>query len=254
MRSALYRGEVVHSRTRPVGHRLRRPIVMPLLFLDEVDRLRLRPLFSTRRAAPMRFRRRDYLGEPGDDLAGAVRAEVRRELGFTPGGPVALLAAVRTWGWLFNPLAIYYCFGSDGERIEAVVLEVTNTPWGDRVGYVLDGRSGALTGRFEKRMHVSPFLPMGMTYDIRLGVPGERCTVSITVSRGDTVMLRAAMRLERRALSRATLAWTMVRHPLMTHRISLGIYREALALWRKGVPFLAHPDRRVGAEPAPHRP
>jgi DUF1365 family protein len=51
------------------------------------------------------------------------------------------------------------------------------------------------------------------------------------------------MVLHRRPADRRSLGRVLWRYPLMTMRVSWGIYRQALALRRKGVPFHPHPDR-----------
>ena len=90
-----------------------------------------------------------------------------------PTGPVTLLAHLRTFGWLFNPLAVYYCWTAGGDALDAVVLEVTNTPWGERHWYVLDARDGETPTTVAKAMHVSPFLPMDVEYRITWTTPGD---------------------------------------------------------------------------------
>ena len=56
-------------------------------------------------------------------------------------GPAARRTCA-TFGHCFNPVSFYYCFDAAGERVEAVVAEVTNTPWGERHAYVLAARAG----------------------------------------------------------------------------------------------------------------
>ena len=137
---AIYEGTVRHRRFVPLRE------FAPKLFLayldvdalpGSLDRL---PLWSARRPAPVRFRRRDFLDGTDRPLGAAVRDLVQARLGRRPTGPVHLLAQLRTFGWLFNPLAVYYCWTADGRALDAVVLEVTNTPWGERHWYVLDAR------------------------------------------------------------------------------------------------------------------
>ena len=138
VRSAVYTGVVGHHRLRPVDHAFCYRLAMTFLRLDEVDEVLARhPLWSRRRGSPVRFRRDDFLGDPARDLTDEVKDLVEAELGFRPAGPVAVLAHVRTFGWCFNPLAAYYCYDADGTRVEAQVLSVTNTPWGERTEYVL---------------------------------------------------------------------------------------------------------------------
>ena len=95
------------------------------------------PLWSHERANAVSFRRRDYLGDPSMPLDRSVRDLVEQRTGRRPDGPISLLTQVRTWGWLFNPISVYYCFAPDGETVDAIVVEVTNTPWHERTTYVL---------------------------------------------------------------------------------------------------------------------
>lgn len=59
-----------------------------------------------------------------------------------------VLTHVRTFGHHFNPISLYYCFEPGGERVEKVLAEVTNTPWGERRNYLLDGLSATVEKDF----------------------------------------------------------------------------------------------------------
>jgi hypothetical protein len=156
---------------------------------------------------------------------------------------VRLLAHHRSLGWCFNPIALYYCYDAEGGALEAVVADVTNTPWGESHAYVIDVRGGVRDIKPErKRMHVSPFLPMDLTYHFRLAAPGRRCVFSITVTRGGAVVLRAVLSLRRQPLTRGAVAGLLMRHPLMTHRVSLAIYSHALRLWLRRAPCVPHQE------------
>jgi uncharacterized protein len=240
--SALYEGTVIHQRTRAHASGFVRRVAMPLLDLDEVDGLiDLAPLWRAERAAPIAFRRQDFMGDPDTSLRVTVLDLVQCRIGFRPNGPVRLLAHHRTWGWCFNPIALYYCYDT-GETLQAVVADVTNTPWGESHAYVLDVRGGLGDVRAEpKRLHVSPFLPMDLMYHFRLTAPGRRCGLGITVTRGASVVFRAGLSLRRRPLTRRSVAGLLVRHPLMTHRVSAGIYAQAARLWLRRARYVAHP-------------
>ena len=162
LRSALYEGTVTHRRAEP-AHRFDSPVALPLLFLDELAELRAaHPLVDfdpsphrRRWPAAIRLRRDDYLPSDAITVRGAVEDAVAAA-GGSVRGPVAMLGHVRTWGWLFNPVTLYYCFDPSGRDVEWTVLEVSNTPWHERCSYVV-GPPGE--HRFAKAMHVSPFLP-----------------------------------------------------------------------------------------------
>ena len=104
---------------------------MLLADLDELpDAFDRHPLWSARRAAPVRFRRADYLGDPELPLADAARDLVADRTGRRPDGPVRLLTMARTLGVGYNPVSFYYLY-TDTETVQAMIAEVTNTPWGE---------------------------------------------------------------------------------------------------------------------------
>jgi DUF1365 family protein len=248
--SALYRGTVRHRRFGPVPHTFERPIVLTLLDLGEagalVDRL---PLWSRRRWAPVQFRRRDYLdGSATSPLAEAVGDVVEERLGRRPRGPVRVLTHLRTWGWLFNPITVYWCFEPDGTTLDVVVLEVTNTPWREREHYVVAATS--VTGRgvvFPKTLHVSPFLDEDVDYRLSFAAPdtapGSSLDLRLEVLRDGRKVFDADLWLTRTELTTRNALAAVFRRPFETMRVSLAIYRQAARLTAKGVAFVAHPDR-----------
>jgi uncharacterized protein len=243
--SAIYEGVVTHRRHAPVAHAFRQRLFLMYLDLGELPQLfDGHPLWSARRPAAAWFRRADYLGAPDVPLADAVRDLVEVRLGARPAGPVRMLAHLRYLGHCFNPVTFYWCFAPDGEGVEAIVAEVTNTPWGERHAYAAPGEGnadGVLDSRHEKAMHVSPLLPMDMTYRWRVSAPGERLAIAIDCERDGVRVFDARLALRRRAISRRSLTTVLARHPAMTLRVLGGIYGQALRLRLKGAPWHPHP-------------
>jgi DUF1365 family protein len=234
--SAIYEGTIRHRRFAVRSHEFRHSLALVYLDLDELPRVLGGRLV---RSSPglMRFRRADYLrGE--DSLADSVRALARERLGVTVDGPVRVLTQLRTFGHCFNPVSFYYCFGSE-ERLEAVVAEVTSTPWGERHAYVLSARDSAgpvLSERFDKRLHVSPFMGMDQEYLWRASVPGPTLSVHIESREREQRVFDATLSLRRKPLTRRSLARVTARYPAATLRVLALIYGHALALKLKGVP------------------
>lgn len=248
LHSAIYEGQVVHRRMSPRPHRFSYRVALCYLDLDELPLVMAQhPLWSERPGRPVHFRREDYLGDPGTPLPEAARAVAAERLGEDPGGPVRVLAHLRTWGWCFNPLSLLFCFGPDGETPRAVIASVTNTPWGDRHAYVVtpDGvtADGRLESWFSKEMHVSPFMPMDQRYHFSISAPGRRLAARVETYEGDRMVLDASLGLGRREMDRSAMTSMLVRYPLMTWRVSAAIYLEAARLAAKGVPFHPHPAR-----------
>jgi DUF1365 family protein len=238
--SAIYSGLVSHARRGARTHAFSYRMYMLYLDLGELPGLGLRS-----------FRRSDYLGDPSRDLAGEVRDRVETALGFRPAGPVRLLTHVRSLGYVFNPVSFYYCFDEGGERLRAVVAEITNTPWGERHAYVLPAGPDGVLSTFDKAFHVSPFYPMEQAYDWRLPVPGQLLEVEMVNLEKGAEVFRARLSLRREAFSAGALRRAALLQPLMAWKVHAAIYWQALRLWVKGVPFHVHPPGR--ASPAAPR-
>ncbi len=246
--SAVYVGWVRHRRFEPVEHEFRYRLFLMYLDLGELPGvLDPYPLWSARRRAPARFRRRDFMGDPRRPLAECVRDAVEAETGRRPSGPVRLLAGLRYFGHCFNPISFYYCFDAAGERVEAVVAEVENIPWGERHAYVLargEHEGTVLTDELDKTLHVSPLMGMDQTYSFRAGEPGQRLAVHIESRPAgrDGKSFDATLSLRRRELSRSLLAGVLARYPAMSLQVVAKIYTQSLRLKLKGARYFPHPE------------
>jgi uncharacterized protein len=242
LRSGIYEGTVLHHRLEPFDRQFSYRITMVCLDLSEVDQVcAAHPLWSVERANAVSFQRRDYLGDPSVPLDVAVRDKVEAQTGLRPSGPISMLSQLRTWGWLFNPITVYYCFDPLGRSVEATVVEVTNTPWHERTAYVLDGLGIHVV---DKSLHVSPFLPMDLQHRFVLGEPGRKLVVGVDDLRDHRRIFSASMVLTRRPVDRATLGRMLWRFPVMTMRVSAGIYRQAAALYLRGAQVHPHQEPR----------
>jgi uncharacterized protein len=267
--SAIYEGWVRHRRFEPVDHSFRYRYFLVYLDLAELPGvLDPYPLWSARRRAPARFRRADYLGDPARPLDQCVRETVADSGAPRPTGPIRLLTGMRFLGHTFNPVSFYYCFDPDGRRVESVVAEVENIPWGERHAYVLDRgeREGTvLADELEKTHHVSPLMGMDQTYSFRAGTPGDRLQVHIesrprvsapAQSGGGTATLVAAppktfdatLSLRRRELSRPLMLGLLARYPAASLQTVAKIYGQAARLKLKGAEYHPHPGP-AAAEP-----
>lgn len=249
--SAAYEGWVRHRRFEPVEHEFRYPLFLMYLDLAELPEvLDPYPFFSARRRALARFRRADFIGDPGRPLDECAREAVAGVTGNRPGGPVRLLTGLRYLGHSFNPVSFYYCFEEGGKRVESVVADVRNIPWGEQHPYVLargERRGTVLGDELEKSFHVSPLMGMDQTYAFRASEPGESIAVHIeSRPRGTAAApgktFDATLSLRRRELSRRTLTRLLARYPAMSLQVVAKIYAQSLRLKLKGARYHPHPE------------
>jgi DUF1365 family protein len=254
MQSCLYFGRVSHRRhggaADPVSNAFEYRMFMAWLDLGELDRVfRGRWLWSTRRPALAWLRRADYFGDPARPLEDVVRDLVEERTGRRPAGPIRLLTHLRYFGHCFNPVSFYYCYDDTGERLETIVAEVSNTPWGERHCYVLPRDEARVRGpvqefELDKEFHVSPFLPMETRYQWRFNAPGKRLMVHLRNEQHGRHAFDATLNLERREINGPALAAALLRFPFMTMKVVLLIYWQALKLKLKGAKFYNHPAKR----------
>lgn len=240
--SCIYEGAIRHRRFGVTEHTFRHRLALTLIDLDELPGL-LGGRLVRRRPGIVRFRRTDYFGDPARPLREAIADEVERQSGVRPRGPIRLLTQLRSFGHCFNPVSFALCFDAVGERVEQVLAEVTNTPWGERHAYVIGPREGnaPVQGESDKALHVSPFIDMAQRYRWEVGEPGPSLRIHIENHGPASKTFDATLSLRRRELTPAGLRRMTVRYPAATLRTLALIYGHALALKLRGVPVQPHP-------------
>lgn len=246
-----YTGRVMHARLKPFGHRFNYSVFTILLDigrLPEADAVS--PFFSINRHNLTSFHETDHI----DPASGAqtLSAYIQRLLaqaGF-PERPdrVLLLTYPRVFGYVFNPISVYFAYKASGDLL-ALVYEVRNTFGGHHtyvcgVGQGETSPAGVRQTR-PKRLHVSPFIGMGATYHFRVQPPGDTVKIRILETEGGEPVLSATFSGDAERFSTRSLLANIARMPLMTLKVTGGIHWEALKLWLKGARFHRSP---VGME------
>lgn len=246
--NALYTGHVAHM--RPGKHRLRYPVFMLTLDLDDIP-AELKRFKHNRRALFSLFDR-DHAERGDAPLKPQIEAKLRDAGISWDGGRIVLLTMPRLFNYVFNPLSVYFCYRRDAS-IAALVHEVSNT-FGESHFYVLPPRveaNGAIKQSCAKDFFVSPFLEGGLRYEFNITPPGERVAVGMIVKRGDDIALTAAFAGERRDLTDKQLLRAWIANPLMTFKVIAGIHWEAMLMMLKGVRYLGRRGQTLPQQPPP---
>jgi uncharacterized protein len=237
--AALYFGDVMHARLKPVGDRFNYRVMSLLVDLDRLDEANQQsPLFGVNRAALYSFNEADHGNRDGSPLrAYAQRLAAEHGIDLT-GGRVLLLCYPRLLGYTFNPLSVFFCYRAGGE-LALVIYEVRNT-FGDIHAYVLPVKPGEISDagvrqQHDKLFYVSPFVEMAVRYHFRILPPGDSVKLRILETDRDGPLLAATFSGRRRALNTLTLLRSFFALPIVTVKIIAAIHWEALRLWLKGV-------------------
>jgi DUF1365 family protein len=236
--AALYFGEVMHARLKPIGHRFSYRVMSLLIDLDRLDIAdRLSPLFGVNRPALYSFSESDHGERDGTPLRLYAQRRAAEHGIDLSGGRVRLLCYPRLLGHTFNPLSVYFCDRADG-ALALLIYEVRNT-FGDIHAYALPVKPAEVSEAGvrqaqDKLFYVSPFLEMAMRYHFRVFPPGERVKLRILETDREGPVLAATFNGGRRALTTAALLRSLVSLPLVTFKIVAAIHWEALRLWIKG--------------------
>ncbi|AZP19187.1 DUF1365 domain-containing protein [Streptomyces aquilus] len=230
---ALYPCTITHVRTTPRRYALRHRTYLWLIDPDRPPRLP-RPLRSLARFDP----RDHFTGDQSSVRAGLDAFLAGHGVGLD-GGRVLMLTQARVFGYVFNPLTLYWCHGPDG-RLRCVVAEVHNT-YGGRHCYLLRP-DAAGTARADKRFYVSPFFPVDGGYRMRVPPPDHRLDLTVHLDREGGRALTATVRGTRRTVSGAALLRLALRHPWSPLLASAAIRVHGIRLYLRGLPVQPRPD------------
>ena len=217
---------------------------MPFVDVDSISDITRRATgWGSRGLAPARFVRSDFLGDERLSVAEAVNQRIFEETEQHFEGQIFLLANWRYFGLQNNPIACYFCKGKTSQRLEFIIAEVTNTPWGERHSYVLpvNHEEALFQTEFKKELHVSPFHGMQQRYRWSSTVPDESLAIKLTNLEGGERVFHASLTLTRLPVTRLTGLSLLARFPFETAKVTVGIYWQALVLFLRRVPLFAHP-------------
>ena len=251
MHSCFYKGHVRHRRFQPKSHSFSYKLFYVYLDLDELDEVfSKRWLWSSKKAAFAWFKRSDYLGDEKTPLKQAVYQRIIQATGKQPKGPVRILTHLRYFGFIFNPVSFYYCYDETDSHVEFIVAEITNTPWGQRHSYVLSTEKNQINQSrlkfsFNKDFHISPFMPMQMDYDWRFTPPADQLQVHMNNFTCSGKIFDATLTMGRQPINARSCAYFLTFYPLITSKVIMGIYWQALRLFLKRIPFFSHPVKTL---------
>ena len=236
--SCLYVGSVTHKRFKPKEHYFKYKTFSLYLDLDDIEKVHENiSFFSYNKFNLISFYDKDHGDRDGSSLKLWVKkkldeAGIKKEI-----KSVNLLCYPRIFGYVFNPLSIFFVFDKYSSLI-AIMYEVKNT-FGEQHTYIFKTKDNNLIkSHCDKKFHVSPFMDLNSTYNFKILKPGKKLSIIIDQRDKEGKLLFASQDGVKIKLNGKNLLISYLKHPLMTFKIISAIHFEALRLWLKRIKFI----------------
>ena len=234
--SCIYIGSVIHKRFKPKKHFFKYNVFSLFLDLDEINELDEKiSFFSYNKFNILSFFDKDHGYRDGSSIKDWLIPILNKKNISTKNIKIKILCYPRIFGYVFNPLSIFFIYDTDSNPI-AILYEVKNT-FGEQHTYVfkIDIKDKQISNNCKKKFYVSPFMDLESKYFFKVLIPSERLSVIIDQRDKEGKLLFASQDGERVRINSKNLLISYLKHPLMTLKIISAIHYEALKLWIKGV-------------------
>ena len=127
-----------------------------------------------------------------------------------------------------------------------MLCEVSNTPWNERHYYLVDMKGDMVN---DKQFHVSPFMDLNMSYVWKITPPKpDKGNLLVHIENVRNVsdeikrekLFDATVALKAKTLNESNLRDLKYQLPLMSVKVVLGIYWQALKIFLKRIPFISY--------------
>ena len=233
MNSCIYNGEVNHTRFKPVKHFLNYKTFSLFIDLDEIEQLdKSISIFSHNKFNIFSFYNKDHGDRDGNCLKKWVISNLQKYKIEGNISKIKILCYPRIFGYVFNPLSIFYCYEND--KLKSIFYEVKNT-FNEQHTYIFKIKDGEeIKQKCKKKFYVSPFMDMETFYNFKLIDPNQRLSVMIKQTDAEGTVLTATQTGYKKEFNFKQLLINFFKYPLMTLKIISSIHFEALLLWKKG--------------------
>tara|TARA_X000000368_G_scaffold98793_1_gene76104 strand:+ start:74 stop:841 length:768 start_codon:yes stop_codon:yes gene_type:complete len=237
--SSIYNGTVIHKRFKPKVHFFKYKVFSILIDISEINLLHKNlKIFSYNRFNIISFYDVDHGPRDGTSVKEWVIKNLKDNQIDTKDIKIKLLCYPRIFGFVFNPLSVFFIYNKKSELI-SILYEVKNT-FDEQHTYIFKNRENEnlIKHTCKKKFHVSPFIEMNCTYFFKILKPGDKISVIIDQYDEEGKLLYASQDGSRIDLNNKNLFLSYLKHPLMTFKIIAAIHFEAFKLWIKGIKFI----------------
>ena len=237
--SCIYNGKVIHKRFKPKEHFFKYKVFSLLLDLSELSLLdKELKIFSYNKFNILSFYDIDHGPRDGTSLISWVKENLNNNNINSNEIKIKLLCYPRVWGYIFNPLSIFFVYDKNSKLI-SILYEVKNT-FGEQHTYVfkIDKDNQLFEHSCKKKFHVSPFIEMNCLYYFKILKPTDKLSVVINQNDDSGKLLFASQDGLKNELNNKNLMISYISNPLMSFKIIGAIHFEAFKLWIKGIKYV----------------
>ena len=236
--SNIYIGKVVHKRFKPKEHFFKYNVFSLLIDLDELEIINNEiRIFSYNKFNLISFFDKDHGPRDGSPVKEWVLKNLETINIFNKNVKIKLLCFPRIFGYVFNPLSIFYIY-DDELKLISILYEVKNT-FGEQHVYIFKTTNEkVIQNNCKKKFHVSPFIEMDCEYFFKILKPDNRLSVVIDQFDKEGKIFFASQDGQAIEFNAKNLINSFLSHPLMSFKIILAIHFEAFRLWIKGVKLI----------------
>ena len=232
--SKIYTGKVIHRRFKPKEHYFKYSVFSLLIDLDELEDIQKEiSIFSYNKFNIISFFDKDHGERDSSSLKDWVYSNIKT-LGIEEEVKIKLLCYPRIFGYVFNPLSIFFVYDKNSKLI-AILYEVKNT-FGEQHTYVFKTNDEkVIQNNCKKQFYVSPFIEMNCEYSFKILKPEEQLSVVINQSDEEGKLLFASQDGIAQEFNNKNLIISFLSHPLMSFKVIAAIHYEAFKLWIKRI-------------------
>ena len=230
----LVEGNISHTRhVKPFNSFNYKCISIIVNLNKTINQEKIGPLFSLNKSNVFSWNAKDH-GDGETHPLKWARKEVSN-FGGDASGTILLHCFPKIFGYVFNPLSVYFCFNKNN-KLSALIYEVRNVVGGIHSYVAIVDKQGQ-THSTEKLFEVSPFLSSDGSYKLRAIISNNKLNISVNYLIDQKNILDAIQMGKIKLLTTSSLFIAIIKGIAFPAKPMINILYESFKLIIKGAIF-----------------